>query len=382
MMSILLSVVAVGATPVLTSKQILSQCDMDIQEGRRFGGETLGFVTPWHPAGKDVAVKISKKLDYVSPFWFHIRPEQVGSDLSQWTVIVEPVTETAPDINWVHTMQASGTKVVPVFAFYGWQRSAMKQFFMHPDSGAIQHNVVRQMIAQCKKYNCDGLMLEWGALPVKEFYYELSPWLQRIKGSMAKFFTKPASLMLSVHPDPDKFGREEFEALAPVINKFVLHLYNFTSPVLDEGPAAPMEWFVDMIKAWQLDTRRDADSLVIITLNTYGREYRTGHGFDAEGYELAQGEPTDEAGRPTRWDVTGEQYTTILNTTDVTHQWDPLHQEHHVSFTTLEGEDHTVYYPSLRSIKARLDHVSKGTSKMGIGLWNLGTGLDYFYNLL
>jgi chitinase domain-containing protein 1 len=44
------------------------------------------------------------------------------------------------------------------------------------------------------------------------------------------------------------------------------------------------------------------------------------------------------------------------------------------------GKQHTVYFPSLRSIQLRLDAFA--AEGLGVSIWELGQGLERFFNLL
>ena len=75
----------------------------------------------------------------------------------------------------------------------------------------------------------------------------------------------------------------------------------------------------------------------------------------------------------------GHEYVEILKTFDPTLTWDKKSKEHMFEYSK-DGLHHKVYYPSLTSIQRRLDLAKK--YGLGISIWEIGQGLDFFYDLL
>jgi chitinase domain-containing protein 1 len=78
--------------------------------------------------------------------------------------------------------------------------------------------------------------------------------------------------------------------------------------------------------------------------------------------------------------VDGDTYRELLNThRPERFDWHAEAAEHVFSYTKDDAR-HSVYYPSLKGLAERLGVLRN--LGVGIALWELGTGLDYFFDLL
>lgn len=76
----------------------------------------------------------------------------------------------------------------------------------------------------------------------------------------------------------------------------------------------------------------------------------------------------------------GHEYLNLLDKYRPSLKWDADAGEHRFTITTKTGTAYDVYYPTLKSIADRLDEARAwGT---GISIWEIGQGLDFFYDLL
>ena len=73
--------------------------------------------------------------------------------------------------------------------------------------------------------------------------------------------------------------------------------------------------------------------------------------------------------------IDSKEYLRILEKHEPVIEWDPSTQEH---VAELSGNE-VVVYPSLKFIEERL-HLAEYYN-VGVGIWELGQGLDYFMHL-
>ena len=77
--------------------------------------------------------------------------------------------------------------------------------------------------------------------------------------------------------------------------------------------------------------------------------------------------------------IVGHQYLDLLRKHQPSLFWDKKAKEHVFGYS-VDHEAHKVYYPTQQSIQRRLDLAQK--HDLGISIWELGQGLDHFYDLL
>lgn len=77
--------------------------------------------------------------------------------------------------------------------------------------------------------------------------------------------------------------------------------------------------------------------------------------------------------------ITGRDFIYLLDKYKPTLQWDEKSSEHFFVYSD-KGLRHAVFYPTLMSLSLRLDEAQDwGT---GLSIWEIGQGLDYFFDVL
>lgn len=314
-----------------------------------FGGEVLVYVTPWNSHGYDVAKIFSPKFTYVSPVWLQVKRRKTGNF----------VIEGGHDIDqgWIADVRKGGdhVKIVPRVLFDGW---TLNDFHIIFSSETALLGLIDTIVSFMKGNDFDGLTLEvWSQYngDSRENLYLL---VSKLADSLHR---EKMKIILVIPPPfygskkPGAFNKHDFELLAPVMDGFSLMTYEYSSHTR-QGPNAPVDWVKDCVLSLSPEKGKQR-SKILLGLNFYGQDYGP------------------NGGTP----ITGSRYIELL-TKHKTEKlfWEEGDAEHSFSFTSA-GANHFVFYPSLKSIQVRLDLAKE--LEVGISIWEIGQGLDFFYDL-
>jgi len=313
----------------------------------------LGYVTPWNGWGYDVAKWTAQKYTHISPVWFQLVPAMIDGELS-----CEFKGQHDIDRGWLEDLRKNNSdiKIVPRFLFEPTDSELFQQFIT-ADSGqlrcaeALSAFLLRNQFEGCVfEYWLQILVATRGA--AIDYLIEMTELFGKRLHIKDLLFIVPMTPPLKDIQQTDKIFLPEhiIPRLMDAVDYLNLMTYDFAGE--DGEGNAPIEWVINNVHLFTLNNPKYA-SKVVIGLNYYGN---------------CKGRASNA--------ILGHQFIELLQDSSYELLWNENSQENYIQSQTT-----TCFFPTLRSIEVRLllvDHEGLG----GVGIWELGQGLNHFTSLL
>ncbi|KAH9308819.1 hypothetical protein KI387_036730, partial [Taxus chinensis] len=341
---------------------------------RHFNSMVLAYVTPWNSKGYDMAKKFRSKLTHVSPVWYQLK--RVGTEL-------QLLGRHDADQQWITEVRKDGHPLIlPRFIL----EASPIEFLTKKRQ---RKQVIDLIVSECKNMGFDGVVLEawsvWAAYGILkdprlrqmalQFLEELGSMLHTTKladlaGNLQLVFV--ISPPNSIQSDLDMITTDDIARLSDYVDGFSLMTYDFSS-AYRPGPNAPLDWvraclqflLPDSVVKQQINGKMDIQT----TKDKLAGKILMGINFYGNDYVLPKG------GGP----ILGHQYLLLLRAHRPKLYWDKQSMEHYFDYKE-QLKNHKVFYPSLESISVRLEEAKAW--RVGLSIWEIGQGLDYFFDIL
>ena len=307
---------------------------------------TLAFVTPWNSRGYELAQTFSRKFTHVSPVWFQVSPSgQIGGTQDVKEKWLRRLLKANPDL-----------LVVPRFIFENWAPEEFAAFFSSTDRMSRLAGDLTELL---ERYRMHGAVLEiWKQMPALEFA-GFTGFLRLLSGQFKQHGLYLSLVVPPTNPDPEAldetpYNSSHFLETGPLVDSVLLMAYDYPFLVQRPGPTSPLPWIEGCVMA--LSPNYELRHKILLGTNLYGYE------FSRQGPSALSAEP----------------YLDRLRQLKPALQWNEQSGEHIIQIDN-PTDPRMIVFPSLYSLQARIGLAQR--LSVGLGLWEIGQGLDYFYDL-
>lgn len=257
------------------------------------------------------------------------------------------------DEGWMRDIRKSGVeKVIPRILFDHFRDHDYSKLLTYQEE---INSVSKVIIDTCRKYKFDGIVLEvWSQLSQRVDDHHLINLVKSIGRALRQVNLEFILVIPPSSRGPDLFNSKHYDELYDDVSYFSLMTYDFSS-YQRPGANSPLYWMKKVVLHICTDVQKRHK--ILLGLNFYGYD------FTPEGGEA----------------VVGHSYLTLLKSVKGRLKFDEADQENYFEVKTNTGK-HMVFYPTLFSIQQRIDLARE--LKTGLSIWEIGQGLDFFYDLL
>lgn len=257
------------------------------------------------------------------------------------------------DKDWMTEVRKSGAgKIIPRILFDHFSDNDFSKLLTYQEEIDA---VAKVIIDACNKFKFDGIVLEvFSQLAQRVDDHHL---LNLVKSIGKALKQVSLDFILVIPPSsrgPDLFNAKHYEALYDDVSFFSLMTYDFSS-YQRPGANSPLYWMRNVVL--HICPEKKKRGKILLGLNFYGYD------FTPEGGEA----------------VVGHAYLNLLKQFKGRLKYDEKDEEHYFEVKTSTGR-HYVFYPTLYSIQKRLDLAIELAT--GVSVWEIGQGLNFFYDLL
>ncbi|OZC04821.1 hypothetical protein X798_08186 [Onchocerca flexuosa] len=317
-------------------------------EEKKFNHPILAYVTPWNNGGYDIAKWAARKFTHISPVWFQFKPEVK----KQKTCTILGTHDM--DIQWLTDVLANNSEIkfVPRLIMDGSAPENIERFLFDE---RWQTECAQLVINFIKKNKMHGAVIElWlqvlslVQVGVKEELIELiAHWAELFHQADLEIIV-PLPAPLNYKNKPTGFIlKTELARIINNVNYVNVMTYDYSSDYFIG--VSPVEWIQYNLE-YILSESSINSSKLLMGINFYG---------------YASQQATMKA-------VIGKDFIKYITAEPGALLWNSITKEHVVK---IKDNDFCVY-PTLASLQIRLDLADH--FNIGIGIWELGQGLNYF----
>lgn len=128
-------------------------------------GQTLGYITPWNPKGKELTLKYREKFDLVAPVWYTLHSKLTEGEEPVYEISGGPTNED--DKEWLKELQQvqdgqRKVKIVPRFFVDGWAEQDFLAFLSKAPSSV--ESLSSMIVEKVETNGYDGIVFESSAI--------------------------------------------------------------------------------------------------------------------------------------------------------------------------------------------------------------------------